>query len=80
MQRSAVVPDKNAKAVGSVEGVFSAAAHQLLADEALYSADGRCGTSFRLALALRSLVHLKNSSTAWTECVAYVSAGQHHAQ
>jgi hypothetical protein len=41
--------DKNGKAVGSVEGVFSAAAHQLLGDEALYSAGGRCGTSFRLA-------------------------------
>ncbi|MCX4427100.1 hypothetical protein [Streptomyces mirabilis] len=103
-------------------------AHQLLGDEALYSAGGRCGTSFRLAyvnayddrsdgvdqphfgrrgsrcrrlrippvehlaqapngvlyrrfaLALKALVHLENSSTAWTEFGAYASAGQHHAQ
>ncbi|MGW2613037.1 hypothetical protein ACWC4A_53665 [Streptomyces mirabilis] len=41
--------DRNGKAVGSVEGVFSATAHQVLGDEALYSASGRCGTSFRLA-------------------------------
>ncbi|MFD9285696.1 hypothetical protein ACFWD7_52525 [Streptomyces mirabilis] len=40
--------DKDGKTVGSVKGVFSAAAHQLLGDETLYSAGGRCGTSFRL--------------------------------
>lgn len=32
------------------------------------------------ALALHGLVHLKSSSTAWTEFVEYASAGQHRAQ
>ncbi|MCI3277019.1 hypothetical protein [Streptomyces cylindrosporus] len=41
--------DKSGKVVGSVEGVFSVAAHQLLGDEALYSDGGRCGPTFRLA-------------------------------
>ncbi|WP_371641698.1 hypothetical protein [Streptomyces mirabilis] len=34
----------------------------------------------RFALALQALVHLKTSSTAWTEFVAYASAGQYRAQ
>ena len=41
--------DKNGKVTGSMDGVFSVAAHQLLGDEALYSAGGRCGSSLRLA-------------------------------
>ncbi|MGW3099677.1 hypothetical protein ACWDCC_40265 [Streptomyces sp. NPDC001102] len=40
--------DKKGKVTGSVEGVFSVAAHQLLGGEALYSAGGRCGSSLRL--------------------------------
>lgn len=38
------------------------------------------GCTAASALALHGLVHLKNSSTAWTEFVAYASAGQHRAQ
>ncbi|MFJ2610046.1 hypothetical protein ACIO13_34550 [Streptomyces sp. NPDC087425] len=41
--------DKSGKVVGSAEGVFSVAAHQLLGDEALYSAGGECGPRIRLA-------------------------------
>ncbi|MER7178537.1 hypothetical protein ABT404_03440 [Streptomyces hyaluromycini] len=41
--------DTSGKVVGSAEGVFSVAAHQLLGDEGLYGDTGRCGTKFRLA-------------------------------
>ncbi|WP_406117613.1 hypothetical protein [Streptomyces sp. NBC_00989] len=41
--------DSSGKVVGSAEGVFAVAAHQLLGDEGLYGDTGRCGPTFRLA-------------------------------
>ncbi|AVH57511.1 MULTISPECIES: hypothetical protein [Streptomyces] len=40
--------DKSGKVVGSAGCVFSVTAHQLLGDEALYSASGKCRPKFRL--------------------------------
>ncbi|WP_328551199.1 hypothetical protein [Streptomyces sp. NBC_00358] len=40
--------DTKGKVVGSAEGVFSVAAHQLLGDEGLYGDSGHCGPKVRL--------------------------------
>ncbi|MFC9529015.1 hypothetical protein ACFT38_00435 [Streptomyces sp. NPDC056975] len=37
------------RAVGSAEGVFTLSAHQVLGDQELYSAGGKCGPTMRLA-------------------------------
>ncbi|WP_143074917.1 hypothetical protein [Streptomyces mangrovisoli] len=40
--------DTKGKVVGSAEGVFSVAAHQVLGDEGLYGDSGHCGPKLRL--------------------------------
>ncbi|MGW7610965.1 hypothetical protein ACWGKW_27565 [Streptomyces sp. NPDC054766] len=40
--------DTKGEVVGSAEGVFSVAAHQLLGDEGLYGDSGHCGPKLRL--------------------------------